>query len=51
MGIMGNGGTGDFVDDGGGTGRERECILEVGDVKGQGLSSADAGPLWKYKKR
>jgi len=30
---MGNGGTGGFVaDNGGGTGRERECILEVGDV-------------------
>jgi hypothetical protein len=30
---MGNGGTGGFVDDGvGGTGSERECILEVGDA-------------------
>jgi hypothetical protein len=33
LGIIGNGGTGGFaVDNGGGTGRERECILEVGDV-------------------
>ena len=31
--MMGNGGTGGFADDGvGGTGSERECILEVGDV-------------------
>lgn len=32
MGLIGNGGTGGFVDSGGGTGRERVCILEVGDV-------------------
>jgi hypothetical protein len=29
---MCNGGTGGLVDNGGGTGRERECILEVSDV-------------------
>ena len=45
LGIIGNGGTGGFVDDDGGTGRERECILEVGGVKGQGLGSADAAPV------
>ena len=29
---MGNGGTGGFVDNGGGTGSGRECKQEVGDI-------------------
>ena len=39
------------LDDDGGTGRERECILEVGDVKGQGLGSVDVAPVRRYMKR
>jgi hypothetical protein len=31
--MIGNGGIGGFIDNGGGTGRVRECILEVGDVE------------------
>ena len=43
---MGNAGTGGFVDNRGGTGRESECILEVGDVvrlKGRRLALYGVG--------
>ena len=48
LGKIGNGGTGGFVvDDGGGTGRERECILEVGDVvRREGTEIGLIGGRW-----
>jgi len=48
MGIMANGGTGDFVDD---DERTRKSVNAVGDVKGQGLGPADTVPVRKYTKR
>lgn len=44
--MMGNGGTGGFVDEGvGGMGSERECILEVGDavVRREGIDGLREG--------